>query len=54
MKPKTWFGIRHIRWLYHAIQVHRFAQMCGRLGLGLGLPNPADEAVLEAIWKGDA
>ena len=46
--------IRHIRWLWGVYQVHRWARMWGSVGVGLGHINPSDQAVLDAIWKGEA
>lgn len=50
--PKKWWGIRHIRCIYLAWRVHRWARMCGEIGLGLGSPNQADLDHLQAIWDG--
>jgi hypothetical protein len=46
--------IRHLRWAWLSWRVHRFAAMCGDVGLGLGYPNPADLRQLDAIWRGEA
>ena len=51
---KRWPIIRHIRCLYHAYWVFRWAKQCRQVGLGLGDPHPADLEHLDAIWEGRA
>lgn len=51
---KRWPIIRHIRWFYLNIQVHRYARMWARHGIGIGHPHPSDLKHLDAIWKGKA
>lgn len=51
---RRWPVIRHVRAVYWSYRVHRWAWMWGRMGIGLGHPNPADLAHLERIWKGEA
>ena len=50
---KRWWGIRHVRWLYLDFRVHRWAWMCGQVGLGVGRPNESDLRALDAIWRGE-
>jgi hypothetical protein len=51
---KRLWGLRHLRWLYYTIRVHRFARAWGAIGIGLGVPNEADLRHLQAIWEGRA
>lgn len=51
---KRWWGIRHIRYLYHSYQIQRWARMWGQIGIGLGWANPSDIEYLDKIWKGEA
>jgi hypothetical protein len=51
---KRWPGIRHLRYYWHRYRCLRHAQMWGRMGIGLGYPNEADLATLDAIWEGRA
>ncbi len=46
------WGIRHMRWLWLSWRVHRFAQQCAELGLGMGYPNASDLNYLDAVWRG--
>jgi hypothetical protein len=52
--PKTWWGIRHLRWSIYNMRVHRWARQWSELGVGLGAPNAADLQMLDAIWRGEA
>jgi hypothetical protein len=45
--------IRHVRWFWLSWRVHRFAAMCGEIGLGMGYANPSDIQYLDAIWRGE-
>ena len=51
---KRWPIIRHIRWLILNHRAHQWARHWGKLGVGLGTPNPADLEYLKAIWEGHA
>jgi len=51
---KRWPIIRHVRALYLANKVYKFAAECQKIGLGIGGPNPADLEHLRAIWRGEA
>jgi hypothetical protein len=44
--------IRHILWLYYSIQVEQHYAMWQELGL-LPVHRDKDEAVLDAIWRGE-
>ena len=44
--------IRHVRWLYWAWQVEKHYAMWAQLG-SLPLYRDRDEAVLDAIWRGE-
>lgn len=46
--------IRHLRYFWLRREVHAWAQMCARIGLGLGHPNPTDLDHLDAVWRGRA
>lgn len=48
------WGIRHLRFCWHAYWCARDAAMGGSLGLGLGYPNQAEREHLDAIWAGRA
>ena len=50
---KRWPVIRHVRYFWLAWQVSRWARAWGQAGIGLGVPNQADVAHLEAIWRGE-
>ena len=50
---KRLWGIRHLRWLYYAWQLERWARHWAQLGIGLGYPNQSDIEVLNAIWRGE-
>jgi hypothetical protein len=52
MMKRLW-GVRHIRWFYHTIQCERHAAFWAQFGIGLGYPTAHDEALLEAIWRGE-
>jgi hypothetical protein len=49
---KRWPVIRHIRYWLASYRVHRWAQLWGQGGVGLGWPNPSDLAHLDRIWTG--
>lgn len=51
---KRLWGIRHVRYLWYCYQVHRWAQLWHRHGIGLGWPNEADLRALDRIWDGKA
>jgi len=46
--------IRHIRYLWHRVQVVRWALLWRSAGIGLGYPNQSDIDHLNKIWKGEA
>lgn len=46
--------IRHLRWLWHGFWMLYYAQRWAESGIGLGVPNEADERELAAIWEGKA
>jgi hypothetical protein len=48
-----WWGVRHLRYLWHRGRLYRWARECAACGLGLGEPNPADLAYLDGIWRGE-
>jgi hypothetical protein len=50
---KRWPVIRHIRWLWLAWRVRRWAREWGNIGIGLGYPTEHDLRVLDAIWRGE-
>lgn len=45
--------IRHIRWTWGAWRAYRWAQAWGSVGIGLGVINPSDADMLDAIWRGE-
>ncbi len=51
---KRRWGIRHLRCIFLAWRVFRWARMWGAAGIGLGHPNSSDLAYLDKIWKGEA
>jgi hypothetical protein len=51
---KRWPLIRHVRYWWLAYRVHRWAWKWGQLGVGLGVPNEADQRWLDEIWEGKA
>ena len=51
---KRWPIIRHIRYWWLRARVYQWAAMWGDVGIGLGVPNEADLAHLERIWRGEA
>jgi hypothetical protein len=55
--PKTalpWriWGVRHVRFLYHAWGAERHAAQWASIGIGIGGPNQYDRWVLYAILRG--
>lgn len=50
---KHWPLIRHVRWWWLNIQVHRWARMWARHGIGLGFPHETDIAYLDKVWRGE-
>jgi hypothetical protein len=50
---RRWPIIRHARWLWASWRVHRWAALCGSVGLGLGVPNESDLRHLDMIWRGE-
>jgi len=48
------WGIRHVRYWWLRRQVYLWAEAWAWWGIGLGIPNPADLAHLERIWRGEA
>lgn len=51
MRLKRIWGIRHVRFLYHAWLFRRWTRLWSDLGY---VANRADLDYLDAIWKGDA
>ena len=51
---KRWWGIRHVRCIWHARRVYRWAREWSYHGIGLGIPNEYDLRVLDDIWAGKA
>jgi hypothetical protein len=47
------WGIRHMRWFYHAWRLEKWVRECARAGLGLGYANQNDVDTLNAIWRGE-
>ena len=50
---KRWFLIRHVRYWYLRWRVYRHAAFWIEAGIGICV-NPADEEMLERIWRGEA
>jgi hypothetical protein len=50
---KRLWGIRHVRWLWHAWQLSRWVSNWASVGIGLGRPNKADVEALDQIWRGE-
>ena len=47
---KRMWGIRHVRYFYLKWRVLVWAERWGRMGIGLGCPNPSDIEHLERIY----
>ncbi len=48
------WGVRHLRYAWHATRGRHQARFWARLGLGGGRPGAHDVRVLQAIWEGKA
>ncbi|SCW61756.1 hypothetical protein SAMN02927924_01693 [Sphingobium faniae] len=53
MAIKRLWGVRHLRFFFLRWQVFRHARAWGRMGIGLGYPNPSDIEQLGMIWRGE-
>jgi hypothetical protein len=53
MLSRLW-GIRHLRFVWYARRVDRWAEMWSRAGIGVGVPNESDLRWLDDIWHGRA
>ena len=49
---KTWWGIRHLRWLYYAWQLDRHLTVWAQI-TGLRIPSQRDIDFLYAVWRGE-
>jgi hypothetical protein len=49
---RVW-GVRHLRFFWHAWRVNRWARMWGDIGIGTGVPNASDIEHLRGIWRGE-
>jgi hypothetical protein len=48
------WGIRHVRYFWHAIRLMWWVSTWNSVGIGWGGPSEYDCKVLEDIWKGKA
>jgi len=49
---KRLWGIRHVRWLWHAYHCEKAAAYWGTLGIGLGQMDEPTQVMLQAMWDG--